>query len=61
MEYLDRYIPKEYLALKINHCKKRLRELPKITMHEHKVNGIIRTRVVVDKHRYNLTSDNGEE
>lgn len=61
MEYFDRYIPKEYLALKINHCKKRLRELPKITMHEHKVNGIIRTRVVVDKHRYNLTSDNGEE
>ena len=61
MEYLDKYIPKEYLALKINYCKKRLSELPRISMHEHKVNGILRTRVRVDNHRFNLTSDNGQE
>lgn len=60
MEYLDKYIPKEYLALKINYCKTRLRELPKISVHEHKVKGVIRTRIRVDNHRFNLTSENGE-
>lgn len=60
MEYLDKYIPKEYLALKINYCKKRLQELPEVRLHECTVNGIRKTRLTVGDHRYNLNSENGQ-
>ena len=61
MEYLDKYIPKEYLALKINYCKTQLQNLPKVTMHENTVNGTRKTRLMVDDHRYNLNSANGQK
>ena len=61
MEYLDRYIPKEYLALKINFCKRRLEQLPKVKLCEYYVSGVAVKRITVGKHRYNLASATGKK
>ncbi len=61
MEYMDKYIPQEHLALKINFCKKRLRELPKVSMQEHRVRGVIIPKITMDNHKFNLDSDKGRE
>ena len=61
MEYLDKYIPREYLALKINYCKKQLAELPVVKINECLKNGSLTQKVIVDKHRYNIDSQNGRE
>ena len=61
MEYLDRYIPKEYLALKINFCKRRLEQLPKVKLCEYYVSGVAVKRLMVGKHRYNLASATGQK
>ena len=61
MEYLDKYIPKEYLALKINYCKKRLRELPKTSMEEHHVRGLVIPKIRIANHKINLNSARGQE
>ena len=42
MPIFEPYIPKEYLALKINYCKNRLAELPEVTMTQRNVKGIKR-------------------
>ena len=61
MEYLDKYIPRELLALKINYCKKRLRELPMISMSNYKINGK-QTRIIrADNHRFILNKPKGQE
>ena len=61
MEYLDKYIPKELIALKINYCKKRLKELPKTSMHTHTINGV-QTRIIkLDNHRTHINSPKGQE
>ena len=60
MKYLDTYIPKEYLALKINYCRQKLAALPAVTMHEQKSKGKLITRFVVGKHRYNFDSKAGD-
>ena len=61
MEYLDKNIPREYLALKINYCKKQLEALPKVKLHEHFIDGSSIKRLVVDGHRYDLGSANGKK
>ncbi len=61
MEYLDKYIPREYLALKINYCRKQLEQLPKVTLHERKINGSLKTRIIVDDHRYCLDTQTGKD
>ena len=38
-----------------------LSELPIVTLHDQLKNGVIKTRVVVGQHRYDLTSDNGKK
>ena len=61
MEYIDKYIPKELLALKINYCRKRLKELPKTSMHTHSINGV-QTRIIkLDNHKTYLDSPKGQE
>ncbi len=61
MDYLDTYIPKEYLALKINCCKRQLEQLPKVKLCEYHTSGETIKRIVVGKHRYNLDSSNGKK
>ena len=48
MEIIDKYIPREYLALKINYCRQRLEELPKSTMMECKIGGATRKIIKAD-------------
>ena len=60
MEYLDKYIPREYLALKINYCRKRLAELPETHLAKHTVRGIQTVKVKSGAHRFNLSSATGK-
>ena len=61
MERLDKYIPKEYLALKINYCRKQLEELPEIKRSEILVAGKPRCCISANSHRYLLDSPKGKE
>ncbi|MBR3342354.1 MAG: hypothetical protein IKG30_12205 [Clostridiales bacterium] len=61
MENFSKYIPREYLALEINYCRKRLEELPKVKLHHYKINGEFRIKVVVDEHKYDVESPLGKE
>lgn len=61
MPIFEPYIPKEYLALKINYCKNRLAELPKVTMTQRNVKGIKRTVFVVNNHIYSPDSRTGQQ
>ena len=61
MKYTDKYIPREYLALKINYCRKQLAELPTVKLHKQSKNGTVKPRVMVDSHRYDLSSENGKK
>ena len=61
MKYLDTYIPKEYLALKINYCRNMLATLPRVVMHEYRTGGKLRKRVTVDNHRYSLGTEAGDK
>ena len=61
MKYPDRYIPKEYLALKINYCRKQLEQLPVVKMQERMLNGTVKNRIIVDSHRYSLNTQIGKE
>ena len=61
MKYFDTYIPKEYLALKINYCRRQLELLPPIRMHEFKTRGKMSDRVVVNGHRYSLGTQEGDK
>ena len=61
MKYFDTYIPQEYLALKINYCRRQLELLPPVSVHEQKSRGKTITRFVVGNHRYNLNSPAGDK
>lgn len=61
MEYTDKYIPRELLALKINYCKEQLKKLPVVKLYRHTVKGITSRQVVVGKHKYLLESPMGKE
>ena len=60
MDISNKYIPREYLALKINYCKKQLAELPVVVLHEHNVDGVLVKRVSTGGHRHNLDSVKGK-
>ena len=60
MELFNTYIPREYLALKINYLKKQLKELPIITLINKPRNVGTPIRVVVDNHRYLFSSEKGQ-
>ena len=61
MNLTDKYIPREYLALKINYCKQQLNELPVVKLYVHTVEGIQKQQVVVDNHKYLLESPSGQK
>lgn len=61
MEYINKYIPREYLALKINYCRQQLTQLPKVSMQEHNSSGTSTKRIVIGNHRYNLNSPMGKK
>lgn len=42
MTILEPYIPKEYLALKINYCKQKLAELPEVAVKERKIKALLK-------------------
>ena len=61
MEYLNKYVPKEFLALKINYCRKCLEEMPKYVVAEHFKRGKLRKVIKVNNHEYFLDSKLGKE
>lgn len=62
MDINNRYIPREYLALKINYCKKQLAELPEVKVYIcHTVNGKEDKRYYVGNHRYSANTPTGQK
>lgn len=60
MNITNKYIPREYLSLKINYCRQRLAQLPKFVMLEHKVRGVTKKIICADGHRYIIDSKSGK-
>ena len=60
MEIYTKYIPREYLALKINYLRAKLSCFPKIRISERKRYGKIEKRCLVGSHNYALSSSNGK-
>ena len=61
MDISNKYIPREYLALKINYCRKQLAELPEVKVYSHLVNGLESKRYIVGNHRYEFNSAMGKK
>lgn len=61
MKLLNHYIPKEYLALRINYCRMQLMKLPVVRVSEHIIDGVATERVFADGHRYNIDSVKGKK
>jgi hypothetical protein len=61
MENLNRYIPREYLALKINYYRYQLNKIPIIKMHNFNSEGTEKKRIVVGKHKYRLNTVAGKK
>jgi len=61
MNITNKYIPREYLSLKINYCRQRLEQLPKLYLGECKIYGTSKNVIRVDKHRYYIDTETGKE
>ena len=61
MELLNKYIPPEYLALKINYCRQQLVKLPDAKLKTHKVRGVPVQKIVIGNKRYNVDSELGKK
>jgi hypothetical protein len=59
MNLMNNYIPKEYLALKINYCHKQLKELPVVSLQKYFPSNPNKKRVVVNNHKYSSATDIG--
>jgi len=59
MNLMNNYIPKEYLALKINYCRKQLKELPVVSLQKYFPSNANKKRVVVNNHKYSSATDIG--
>ncbi len=59
MPISEPYIPKEYLALKINYCKQQLASLPEVEIKERKVKGSVKKVFAVKSHIYLPDSKTG--
>ncbi len=55
MKILTPYIPKEYLALRINYCRQQLEELPEVVMSQRLIRGE-KKPVYVSESRYHVVS-----
>ena len=56
MEIHEPYIPKEYLALKINYIKKQLAELPEVTVTQRTIHNVKKDVFIVNSKPISLTS-----
>ena len=54
------YIPKEWLALKINACRLALSKLPKTALHIRTIRNVITPVCVVDGHTYTRKTEKGK-
>lgn len=61
MEIIDKYIPREYLALKINYCRWLLEHLPKVKIRERMLDGTLKKRLIVGNQRYSPDSLSGKD
>ena len=61
MQILTPYIPREYLALRINYRRQQLDALPEVTRTKRSVRGTIREVYVVNDHPYQLSSKVGQQ
>ena len=61
MQILTPYIPKEYLALRINYCRQQLDALPEVTLSQRTVRGTRQTFLLKDSHIYSISSKNNSE
>ena len=59
MNIVTPYIPREYLALRINYCKQQLAELPEAVRRERSIKGIKRDVYVYNHHAYLPDSKTG--
>ena len=60
MELNTNHIPPEYLALKINYCKKQLLLMPEIKMQTHVLHGVPTQIVLSDGHRHKTDTELGK-
>lgn len=58
---IDKYIPKEYLALKINYRRRQLVSLPEVKITEHKVTGVPTAKICVRNHTYRPNTPAGKK
>ena len=61
MQTVIKDIPQEYLALKINYCRKQLEMLPTVRLQMHSISGVATRKLVVGNHKYNADSPAGEK
>lgn len=61
MEINNRYIPREYLALKINYCKKQLAELPEVRVRTSRPDSKTASTILLGNHRYAFNSTKGQK
>ena len=60
MQILDPYIPREHLALRINYCKKRLAELPEVTMKQRIIRGTKKDVLLSENHMFTADSSGAD-
>ena len=60
MNIVTPYIPREYLALKINYCRQQLAALPEVVRTKRSMRGTIRDVYVVNDHPYSCESKTGK-
>ena len=61
MDLLNKHMPQEYLALKINYCRQRLGELPKATLQTHMIRGVAVQKITLGNHKYRTDSPSGKK
>lgn len=60
MELIDKYIPRELVALRINYCRQLLIKLPEVKVYQNNSAGNCNIRVVVGKHKFLPNSIEGK-
>ncbi len=61
MQILEPYIPKEYLALKINYLRQQLAALPEVTKTKRVIRGKVKDIFVIDSHIIRVEGTRGKE
>ena len=59
MDIYSKYMPPDYLALKISYCREQLEKLPIVRTQVHTKDGSSKNVVVIGNHKYYADSPNG--